>query len=93
MGRFDIDKVTEELFKNTCFTRDLPDPDLLIRPSGEPRISNFAGKLPILNCGFQIYWPDFTEEHLFQAICDYQQRDRRFGGLKNKAVNLCLQKV
>ncbi|MDE2750978.1 MAG: polyprenyl diphosphate synthase [Gemmatimonadota bacterium] len=75
-GRIDTDTVASALY-----TGDLPDPDLLIRTSGEFRISNFMlwqlaySELYITS----VYWPDFTREDLFAAILDYQRRDRRFG--------------
>ena len=62
----------------------MPDPDLIIRPSGEQRLSNFL----LWQCAYSefwysnIKWPDFKKENLHKAIYDYQNRDRRFGGVK-----------
>lgn len=76
--------ITEDTIKKELYTSDIPDPDLLIRPSGDLRISNFLlwqsayAELWFTN----LNWPDFKPKHLIQAILDYQQRDRRFGGLK-----------
>jgi undecaprenyl diphosphate synthase len=73
--------VDEELIASFLYTAGLPDPDLLIRTSGEQRISNFMlwqvayTELWIT----ETLWPDFRRRHLFQAIADYQRRDRRFG--------------
>lgn len=66
------------------YTAGLPDPDLLIRPSGEMRVSNFLlWQLAYTEFWVtDIYWPDFRREDLRRALLDYQQRERRFGGLK-----------
>ncbi|NLZ48194.1 MAG: isoprenyl transferase [Clostridiales bacterium] len=83
-GKIDINDISEESFSNYLYTTGIPDPDLVIRPSGEKRISNFL----LWQSAYSefwyssIYWPDFTEEDLHQAIKDYQNRDRRFGGVK-----------
>ncbi len=80
-GQLRAEEVTEELFASRLTTRDLPDPDLLIRTGGEQRISNFLlWQLSYAELYFtDIYWPDFREEELYQAIRSYQQRERRFG--------------
>jgi undecaprenyl diphosphate synthase len=78
-------KLTEEMFSNYLFTRGLPDPDLVIRTSGELRISNFL----IWQAAYAefyatpAYWPDFSREELYKALVAYSQRERRFGGLIN----------
>ena len=75
------DDLTEELFSSYLFTRGLPDPDLVIRTSGELRISNFL----IWQAAYAEYyptpalWPDFGREDLYEAIVAYNQRERRFG--------------
>jgi len=76
--------ITEKSIHNNLYTADLPDPDLLIRPSGDFRISNFLlWQLAYTEYWFtDIYWPDFKPEHLIEAIVSYQKRERRFGGLK-----------
>ena len=76
--------LTDDEFSNLLYTRNQPDVDLLIRPGGEKRLSNFLlyqmyyAELYFLD----IYWPDFKLESLIDAIYWYQNRDRRFGGLK-----------
>jgi undecaprenyl diphosphate synthase len=75
------DDITIEKFNSYLATRDIPDPDLLIRTSGEHRISNFLlwqiayTELYIS----QLCWPEFRRQHLYKAISDYQKRERRFG--------------
>src|SRR4029450_1273572 len=78
------DEITEERIANELSTRNLPELDLLVRTSGELRISNF---LLWQTAYSEIYvtetlWPDFRGQHLLEAVVDYQRRDRRFGGLK-----------
>ena len=78
------DELTEERIANELYTRNLPELDLLVRTSGELRISNF---LLWQSAYSEIYvtetfWPDFRRVHLLEAVVDYQRRDRRFGGLK-----------
>jgi len=76
--------LTEELFSSYLFTRGLPDPDLVIRTSGELRISNFL----IWQAAYSefyptpTYWPDFGREHLYEAILAFNERERRFGLVK-----------
>lgn len=82
-GRLTVDDIDEALFGSYLYTAGQPDPDLLIRPSGEMRVSNFL-LWQIAYSEFwctNILWPDFGKEHLWQAIWEYQNRDRRFGGL------------
>tara|TARA_B100000959_G_scaffold63205_3_gene66603 strand:- start:4102 stop:4845 length:744 start_codon:yes stop_codon:yes gene_type:complete len=80
-GELTVDDIDEDALRKTLFTVNLPDPDLLIRTSGEYRISNFMlwqiayTELHIT----PVLWPDFSREHLFEAVLDYQRRDRRFG--------------
>lgn len=75
------EELTEELFSSYLFTRNLPDPDLVIRTSGELRISNFL----IWQAAYAEYyptpalWPDFGRQELYEAIVAYNQRERRFG--------------
>ncbi len=78
------DEITEERIASELYTRNLPELDLLVRTSGELRISNF---LLWQSAYAEIYvtdtlWPDFRRIHLLEAVVDYQRRDRRFGGLK-----------
>jgi undecaprenyl diphosphate synthase len=79
-----FDEITEERIANELYTRNLPELDLLVRTSGELRISNFLlwqsaySEIHVT----ETLWPDFRRQHLLEAIVDYQGRDRRFGGLK-----------
>ena len=85
-GRLAPEQIDEALFAHHLYLPDLPDPDLLIRTSGEQRISNFL-LWQISYCELYVtpkLWPDFTKEDLCEAILAYQQRDRRFG--KTKAM-------
>lgn len=83
LGKISIDDIDEENFKNYLYTSGQPDPDLLIRPSGELRLSNFMlYQVAYTEFWFSnILWPDFKEEHLLLSILDYQNRNRRFGGI------------
>lgn len=83
MGKIDIEDLDSDVFSNYLYTRNQPDPDLLIRPSGELRISNFLlYQMAYTEFWFSdVLWPDFTEEKLYKAIIDYQKRNRRFGGI------------
>lgn len=82
-NKIDLESITEDSFKKYLYTKEQPDPDLLIRPSGELRISNFLLYQIAYTefCFTNVYWPDFTKEHLYEAIIDYQKRERRFGGI------------
>ena len=78
--------IDEETFSSYLYSSDLPDPDLLIRTSGELRLSNFLlwqlayAEIVVTD----VLWPDFREEHLFRAIREYLDRERRFGAIKNR---------
>jgi undecaprenyl diphosphate synthase len=80
-GHLESKEITEEVFSNYLYTKGMPDPDLLIRTSGEMRISNFL----LWQIAYaEIYvtktlWPDFRREELFQILHDYEKRERRFG--------------
>ncbi len=82
-GEIDPLDIDESLFKQYLYTADLPDPDLLIRPAGELRISNFLLWQTAYTefWGTSVYWPDFRPKHFLQALVDFQKRERRFGGL------------
>lgn len=77
------DEITEELISENLYTAGLPDPDLLIRPGGEIRLSNFLiYQLAYTELYFtDVLWPDFTEDDLREAILAFTKRDRRYGGL------------
>lgn len=83
LGNIKIDNLDTDSFKKYLYTKSQPDPDLLIRPSGELRLSNFMlYQIAYTEFYFSdILWPDFREENLFEAIIDYQKRNRRFGGI------------
>ena len=83
-GKVDISDITEELISNSLYTAGQPDPDLLIRTSGEIRTSNFLPwQLVYSEFVFvEKNWPDFSEEDLDEAIEVYQKRNRKFGGSK-----------
>ena len=78
-----IESISEDVFSNLLYTAGQPDPDLIIRPSGEERLSNFMlwqaaySELIFMD----VLWPDFTPEHLNAALWEYKERDRRFGGV------------
>ncbi len=78
-----VEDLNEERFSHYLYTADLPDPDLLIRTSGEMRISNFLlWQLSYAELHFpNKYWPDFKEEEFCKALEAYQNRERRFGGI------------
>jgi undecaprenyl diphosphate synthase len=80
-GRLKPGDITHDLFAQYLYTTDMPDPDLLIRTSGEYRISNFLlWQLAYTELYFtETLWPDFREEKFLQALVSYQQRERRFG--------------
>ncbi len=85
-GEIDIDLIDETLFSSFLYTKNFPDPDLLIRTSGELRISNFL----LWQCAYtemyltNTYWPSFREEDLFSAILDFQNRERRYGKISEQ---------
>ena len=83
-GEKQPEELTEAMFGDYLFSAGVPDPELIIRPSGEVRLSNFL----LWQCAYAEFyfcdtlWPDFSEATLDAAIIDYQKRDRRFGGVK-----------
>ena len=83
-GKADPDSLTAEQFGSYLYSAGVPDPELIIRPSGELRLSNFL----LWQCAYSEFyftdalWPDFDEAELDRAIASYQKRDRRFGGVK-----------
>jgi undecaprenyl diphosphate synthase len=80
-GKISADQIDDTVISQSLYTGDMPDPDLLIRTSGELRISNFMlWQLAYSELYFtSTFWPDFDKEELYKAIVDYQQRERRFG--------------
>jgi undecaprenyl diphosphate synthase len=84
-GKIQPEEITDDYFEAKLYSAGVPDPDLIIRPSGELRISNF---LLWQSAYSEFYftktlWPDFSTKELDSAIADYQKRDRRFGGVKD----------
>ncbi|WP_347860599.1 isoprenyl transferase [Salimicrobium sp. PL1-032A] len=82
-GELEPESITEELFEENLYTSHLEEPDLLIRTSGEQRLSNFLlWQLAYAEFWFtDVYWPSFNEETLEEAIRNYQKRKRRYGGV------------
>ena len=82
-ARVPADKVDEKLIRRHLYEPAMPDPDIVIRTSGEFRISNFLlWELAYSELIFtEVLWPDFRREHLFEAVREYQRRERRFGGI------------
>ena len=80
-GKLEVDRIDEKVFESYLYTKDFPPVDLMIRTSGEVRISNFLlwqmayAELQFLD----ILWPDFTKEIFFQCILNYQNKERRYG--------------
>ena len=85
-GEMDSNHIDETLFSSFLYTKNYPDPDLLIRTSGELRISNFL----LWQCAYtemyltNTYWPSFREDELFKAILDFQNRERRYGKISEQ---------
>jgi len=79
-------KVTEAAIRRRLYLPDMPDPDLVVRTSGEHRISNFLlWELAYSELVFSdVLWPDFRRQNLFDAVGEFQQRSRRFGGVNGK---------
>ena len=82
-GKLDVAEITDELLESRMYSKNTPPPDLLIRPGGETRISNFMlWQLAYSEMYFtDILWPDLTDKKLEEIIINYQQRNRRYGGL------------
>ncbi|EOS56704.1 MULTISPECIES: isoprenyl transferase [Paenibacillus] len=82
-GELSVEDITPETIESRLLSAGLPDPDLLIRTSGELRLSNFMlWQTAYSELWFtDILWPDFSKEHLVQAVAEYQRRTRRYGGL------------
>ena len=87
-GELKPDDITEEMVSNNLYTAGIPDPELLIRTSGEQRVSNFMlWQLAYAEYFFtDVFWPEFTREELYRAIIDFQNRERRFGKTSEQLV-------
>ena len=85
-GQIEISNIDEDHISNNLFTKDIPDPDLIIRTGGENRLSNFllwqSAYSELYFC--DTFWPDFKEKNLYQALDDFRLRERRFGTIKNE---------
>ncbi len=86
-GKLDPDQIDSDLLETYMVTSFMPDPELLIRTSGERRISNFLlWQLAYTELYFTpVLWPDYSKEHFYEAIIDYQRRERRFGKVSGKS--------
>ena len=88
-GKIAAENITEKIISDHLTTKNMPEPELIIRTSGEFRVSNFLlwqiaySEFVILD----VYWPDFSKEHLFDAISQYQKRERRFGKVSEQIHN------
>lgn len=87
-GTLSVDAINNDVFANHLYTKNIPDPELLIRTSGEHRISNFLlWQIAYSEMYFtDVLWPDFRADDLYQAIISYQQRERRFGKTSEQIV-------
>jgi undecaprenyl diphosphate synthase len=86
--KIDIDQINDSLFASYLETKDIPDPELLIRTSGELRISNFLlWQIAYSELYFSdVLWPDFGKEDFYQALLDFQKRERRFGKTSDQLI-------
>ena len=87
--KINVDNINEDLFNSYLCTAGIPDPELMIRTSGEQRISNFLlWQLAYAELYFtEKLWPEFKKEDLYEAIVNYQQRERRFGKTSEQLLN------
>ena len=88
LGEMDIEDINEDVFSKALYTKDIPDPELMIRTSGELRISNFLlWQLAYTELYFtEKMWPDFNKEEFYSAIVEYQRRERRFGKISEQII-------
>ena len=88
-GNLSSDSINEDLISSYLSTANYPDPELLIRTSGENRVSNFLmWQLAYTELYFtKILWPDFKKKNFYRAIYDYQKRERRFGKTSDQILN------
>jgi undecaprenyl diphosphate synthase len=89
-GDLSISEITDKTISEHLSTKNFPDPELLIRTSGEQRLSNYLlWQLAYAEFYFtEVLWPDFNEEELYKAVIDYQQRERRFGKTSSQLMNV-----
>jgi undecaprenyl diphosphate synthase len=88
-GRITQDQITAETISGHLYTKNFPDPELVIRTSGEHRLSNFLlWQLAYSELHFTpVFWPEFRREHLLEALLDFQRRERRFGKTSDQVKN------
>jgi len=88
-NQLSVEEIDENIINNHLYTRNLPNVDLVIRTSGEKRISNFLlWQIAYAELYFtKVFWPDFNKEEFYKAIIDYQQRERRFGKTSDQLKN------
>jgi len=88
-GRITQDQITAETISRHLYTKNFPDPELVIRTSGEHRLSNFLlWQLAYSELHFTpVFWPEFRREHLLEALLDFQRRERRFGKTSDQVKN------
>ena len=87
-GTINVEEISDEMVSQAMSTKDYPDPELMIRTSGEKRISNFLlWQLAYAELYFtDVFWPDFRKNHLYQAIVSFQNRERRFGKISEQLL-------
>ena len=87
-GTLGLDAINEDVFSNELYTKEIPDPELMIRTSGEIRISNFLlWQLAYAELYFtETLWPDFHKDEFYKAILEYQKRERRFGRISEQVI-------
>ncbi|MBP9197438.1 MAG: isoprenyl transferase [Saprospiraceae bacterium] len=89
-GLLSVDNITSDVFSEYLTTKDIPDPELMIRTSGEHRISNYLlWQAAYAELYFtSVLWPDFRREHFYQALLDFQGRERRFGKISEQLIEV-----
>lgn len=89
-GLLSVDNITSDVFSEYLTTKDIPDPELMIRTSGEHRISNYLlWQAAYAELYFtSVLWPDFRREHFYQALLDFQGRERRFGKISEQLIDV-----
>ena len=89
-GLLSVDHITSDVFSEYLTTKDIPDPELMIRTSGEHRISNYLlWQAAYAELYFtSVLWPDFRREHFYQALLDFQGRERRFGKISEQLIEV-----
>jgi undecaprenyl diphosphate synthase len=93
-GNLNVEEIDQDTLQHYLYTKEFPDPELMIRTSGEYRISNFLlYQLAYAELYFtEVRWPEFRKENLYEAILDYQARERRFGKTSDQVTNEPVQR-